>query len=210
MGGVCLVLAACQADHPAQDPPGAPESPRMEVVDSAGVELVDNLDQGLWGADERAVVEELRIGVVEGEEPYQLFQVSDVVWGPEGRIYVASQLSASVRVFDDEGRFVRELGGRGQGPGEFLDVTRLFPTPDRIWVGDWQQLRVTALTYEGEALEGWTFVHAGVISLLHKLPRGWLGLAYRPDAPRPRHPPRRHTARDPDLRGSGGAGRGRR
>jgi hypothetical protein len=189
VGGFPLVLAACQADHPAQDPPGAPESPRAEVVDSAGVELVDNLDQGLWGPEERAVVEELRIGVVEGEEPYQLFQVSDVTWGPEGRIYVASQLTASVRVFDDEGRFVRELGGRGQGPGEFLDVTRLFPTSDRIWVGDWQQLRVTALTYEGEPLEGWTFIHAGVISLLHKSPQGWLGVAYRADTPRPRRPP---------------------
>jgi len=183
---VPLVVAGC-GEEPGSETTPAP-SPAW-VSDSAGVEIVANFAEGVWGPGERGVEEVLRIGVVEGDELVQLFQVADVAFGPDGFLLVANRGTATIRVFDGDGRFVRELGGRGQGPGEFLDVSRLFPAHDRIWVMDMRQLRVTALSYEGEPLETWTFIHDGVISLLHLTAEGWLGLAYRSDRPRPARAP---------------------
>ncbi|MFQ6037388.1 MAG: hypothetical protein ACE5LV_02100 [Candidatus Aminicenantales bacterium] len=38
--------------------------------------------------------------------------------GPEGRIYVYDQADAFIKVYSPEGRLLRKIGGKGQGPGE--------------------------------------------------------------------------------------------
>lgn len=183
-------LAAC-SETEREEEATAPPPVSGQVTDSAGVEIVRNGVAGIWGTEEREVEEVLRIGVVEGAEPYQFFDVSAVAVDEAGRIYVANRMTASVRVFDPRGRFLRELGGKGQGPGEFQDVSRLYVTPDGVWVRDDRQLRVTGFSYEGELLDTWTFIHDGVISLYHEAPQGWLGLELRADEPRPVRPPPR-------------------
>lgn len=64
----------------------------------------------------------LDIGVVEGDELYQLHEVRDAVRLGDGRIAVAHQGTAEIRVFDGDGRFLLAAGGPGDGPGEWRQV----------------------------------------------------------------------------------------
>jgi hypothetical protein len=39
--------------------------------------------------------------------------------GPDGNIYIYDEKAALIKVFSPEGAFLRKMGGKGQGPGEF-------------------------------------------------------------------------------------------
>lgn len=72
-----------------------------------------------WGLSDEPVLE---IGVVEGDERYQLHDVTDAARLDDGRIAVAHQGTAEIRVYDAEGRFLLAAGGPGDGPGEWRQV----------------------------------------------------------------------------------------
>jgi len=60
------------------------------------------------------------LGDREGEA--ELISPRQVKEGPDGNIYVYDQLTAFLKVFSPEGRFLRKMGGKGQGPGEFQRI----------------------------------------------------------------------------------------
>lgn len=101
-GGLALG-SACEAD------PGDAASDRFEIVDSAGVALVLNGDVGPWGPNPLSVRETLRIGVVEGEDPYQLARVMDVAVAGDGRIYLSRGRPYQVDVFSPQGDLIRSV-----------------------------------------------------------------------------------------------------
>jgi hypothetical protein len=80
------------------------------------------------------LVEELSIGR-EDDPDYALTPVTGLAVGPD-LVYVALQQDAHVRAFDHDGRFVRTIGQRGQGPGEFGYVGQPGVSGDTLWVND--------------------------------------------------------------------------
>lgn len=70
-------------------------------------------------------------------ERKQLFRVRAVARLSRGGIVIANGGSAQLKLFDASGRFVREVGGRGQGPGEFESMGGVWILPgDTILVTD--------------------------------------------------------------------------
>lgn len=69
----------------------------------------------------------------------------------QGRIYVVQQGSnAPILVFDRQGSFLRTLGRRGSGPGEFQSAGFLVPgLGDSVAVWDYGLSRLTVLTVSG-------------------------------------------------------------
>jgi hypothetical protein len=62
----------------------------------------------------------------------------------QGRLYTVSRSRTAVIVFDSLGVRLAELGGLGEGPGEFRAIRRLFVTPgDSLYVSDWVTARMT-------------------------------------------------------------------
>jgi hypothetical protein len=55
------------------------------------------------------------IGDKQGDEIYAPVQVEE---GPDGNIYIYDRRTAFISVFSPEGKFLRKMGGKGQGPGE--------------------------------------------------------------------------------------------
>lgn len=126
------------------------------VRDSAGVVLVTST-RPLWDAiagwrvDPEPLVS---IGVETGEEPYMLSRVFDALRLPDGRILIGNSGTAEIRVFDPQGTFVRSVGRRGNGPGEWGDfaTVRFWRLADGSLLGyDGSNLRVhvfdSTLTY---------------------------------------------------------------
>lgn len=111
------VVPACQ--------PRADAGASSTVSDSAGVTIVVSerpawTDAAAWRIEPAPVVE---IGVESGEEPYQLNRVFNALRLPDGRILVGNSGSGEIRVFDSTGTFVRSIGRRGNGPGEFAEFS---------------------------------------------------------------------------------------
>jgi hypothetical protein len=171
-----VFVGTCTADSTPDAPDLAGEL-LVEQLDSAGVEIVINGRVGRWGSGPFEFERTLRIGVVEGEDAYQFHGVSGVAVDPEGMLYVANGQSATIRIFDAEGRFLREMGGKGSGPGEFQTLSGVVITERGVAAIDGQLLRVTEFTNEGEALETWRYAAAGLVNLRHWTPQGWLGMS---------------------------------
>lgn len=67
---------------------------------------------------ELRLIEELRLGRVDGSGPDVFTNIDDLAVDGHGRIYVADVGWREVRLFDRDGRFVRSLAPEGDGPGE--------------------------------------------------------------------------------------------
>jgi hypothetical protein len=125
------------------------------VRDSAGIAIVENPATGLWDADDApAITQEVDIGTADGPPETQFGMITGITTDSEGRIYVLDQQAKKVRAFEADGRFIREMGGEGSGPGEMSQgaagLLRL--AGDTLIVADLFQQRVNLYTPDGTAL----------------------------------------------------------
>ncbi|MEQ8329802.1 MAG: hypothetical protein RH859_04985 [Longimicrobiales bacterium] len=131
MGAIALAVAACSRGGDAAAGP--------LVRDSAGITIVENREArpgwtAPWILSEEPV---LRIGSAESDPSQLLFQVTDARRLDDGRVLVVNSGSAEVKVFDPDGRLLRTLGRRGDGPGEFRAPWHAYPmVGDSILVVD--------------------------------------------------------------------------
>jgi hypothetical protein len=95
---------------------------KAKLLTEAGVRVVANPAEPLYGEIKLSLEEELRIGK-EGDERTQFYRVRDIAADPQGNIYVDDYSNGRVQVFDPQGAFLRTIGRPGQGPGEFENPT---------------------------------------------------------------------------------------
>ena len=95
----------------------------------------------------------LSIGLVDGPEPYLLYDVTSLRLTSRGQIIVANAGTGEVRVFDSDGAFVGAVGRRGQGPGEYQHLTgiELFAR-DSLIVFDRDLRRLSVFSPSGQFL----------------------------------------------------------
>ena len=74
------------------------------------------------------------IGASEADEREMLSNVRQVAFDSRDNLYVLDAGNFRVLVFDASGRFVRQIGARGEGPGEFLQPIGLAVTVDDLLV----------------------------------------------------------------------------
>ncbi len=91
--------------------------------------------------------EEWRIVSDESSKDMLLTQVSDLVVLPDGRVVTAHSRETLLRVFDRNGKFLRTVGRRGQGPGEFTSAGSIGLLGDTLWVGDSPRYQLFDLTF---------------------------------------------------------------
>ena len=119
------------------------------IRDSAGVRIVLNADSPLpsWRLSEDAV---LSIGSVNGEGGQDLALPWSSVRVADGRIAVANARTDELRFYDSTGSFIRAVGGKGEGPGEFGLIALLNTfRGDSIIAADAMNPRLTLFDSEG-------------------------------------------------------------
>lgn len=126
---------------------------RVSVVDSTGVEIVETRSP-LWGAGDEWRISDapvLQIGTVEGDPAYELYRVAGVVRLSDGRIVVANDGSSQLRFYDAKGVHLRDVGGEGEGPGEFQFLLRIWTLrADSLATFDNSQMRVSIFDSQGK------------------------------------------------------------
>ncbi len=96
------------------------------------------------------LVEQIRIGTLTGAAEYSFSHIVSIAVGAGGRLFVADADLVSIREFDSEGRFVREIGRQGEGPGEFRSIAGVSVLPDgRLAAWDRRNRRVTVYGTDG-------------------------------------------------------------
>ena len=100
------------------------------IIKEGEVTVVKNPKEPMSGSDVLFLQEELSVGKAEGKEEYLFYDirspVSNVDVDAQNNIYVLDIKASQVKVFDKDGHFVRTIGRKGQGPGEFEGAWKIF------------------------------------------------------------------------------------
>jgi 6-bladed beta-propeller len=129
---------------------GTDASQGVEESDSAGVTIVVNRGAGAWRGAPWTAEQELRFGGDDAVPPSVFGRIADLDVDGAGRLYVLDQLAREVRVFDPDGRFLRRMGRRGEGPGEFGQfVNGVIVLDGTVVVADWTLGRLTTFDTAG-------------------------------------------------------------
>lgn len=113
----------------------------------------------------------MKIGLESQSEDYQLGNPIGVRTDSSGNIYIADKASLTIKMYDSEGVFVKEIGKRGRGPVEFLDINTFEITPDEnFFILDRGNLRYTEISNTGKHIKSqpvdfsmqWQFYPDGV------------------------------------------------
>jgi hypothetical protein len=100
------------------------------IIKEGEVTVVKNPKEPMSRSDVLFLQEELSVGKAEGKEEYLFYDirspVANVDVDAQNNIYVLDIKGSQVKVFDKDGHFVRTIGRKGQGPGEFEGAWKIF------------------------------------------------------------------------------------
>jgi len=179
---VCCVFLTVLASACGGDAPDGSSGPVEAVVrDSAGIRIVENpaSPRQQWMLSPQPV---LSIGALDGTDAEMLYQVTDVERLSDGSWLVANGGTEEVRVFDSEGNYLRTVGRAGEGPGEFVSLSRVYVLPaDSIAVYDSRQRRVTVFDPAGQTVRDFQFesLPDGTVSPFGRTTSGAWGVSRR-------------------------------
>jgi hypothetical protein len=122
------------------------------ITEEDGVIVVKNPMELMYGEEAFNLEEELTLGEAEGREEY-LFSRILIDVDENENIYVLDNQTATIRVFNKQGEYLKTIGKKGQGPGELISPRTIQITPqNEIMVYDFGIRRLTFFSLEGEFL----------------------------------------------------------
>ncbi len=111
-----IVLALAFGSGLATGPQGPAWQGKMEKKD--GLTIVSNPRLPLYRSDAVTLKEDLSFGEAQGGKEYMFFHAWGIDVDEGGGIYVMDQGDACIKVYAENGTYLRSIGRKGQGPGE--------------------------------------------------------------------------------------------
>lgn len=102
----------------------------------------------------RVLVEEWRLGGPDGRGPAAFSSEPAVVVDRRGVLYTRGSKDSHITAFDSAGGFLRTIGRRGQGPGEFVTASGHGLVGDTLWVSNWPSAAIS--TFDANGIHLWT------------------------------------------------------
>jgi hypothetical protein len=163
-GALILTLTACGD--------AAERDAGFTVTDSSGVTIARNASP----APDTVVFDRpaQRFGMEEGSPEYLFEYLSDVEPLADGRVVVVDNRGGRVALFDAAGRWVRDIGRRGSGPGEYTSPYRVWQEDGRLHVWDPVARRISRYDADGAFVDGETLAWKGTASPLVRLGGSWI------------------------------------
>lgn len=115
-----------------------------------GVKVVKNPKKPMYGEDVFIIEEELSFGDDEEDENYMFSDISHITVDNDGRIYILDRRESHVKLFDQDGKYVRTIGRQGQGPGELNNPIFVYFPRNELLVTQFE--RLSFFSPEGEFL----------------------------------------------------------
>lgn len=79
----------------------------------------------------------------------------DIAISDEGLIYILDSEDNDIKIFKQDGTFIKRVGRRGNGPGEFVRPWAIYIIKDEIYIADAGNKRVQILSIDGKYLRGY-------------------------------------------------------
>jgi hypothetical protein len=109
----------------------------QQVRDSAGVRIVTHSASArprtTWKLDPKPL---FQIGGADGTGPTEFSEIWDASRTRDGGVVVSDEPEMELRVFDARGQFLRKMGRKGAGPGEFFQIKDVMVYGDTIYAID--------------------------------------------------------------------------
>ncbi|HKS04679.1 MAG TPA: 6-bladed beta-propeller [Gemmatimonadaceae bacterium] len=108
------------------------------------------------------LVQEVSIGALDGPDEYVFGEVADIAVGEDGAIYVLDRTVNAIRMYDANGKYLRTIGRRGQGPGEMMAASGITTLGDgRLLLWETNLWRVNVYSATGAVLTHWSLATTG-------------------------------------------------
>ena len=108
---LCFILYFCFCSSPNK------WKGTKEIIN--GVTYINNTSEGIWRNSRKMVLKKiLSIGIDNGDENYILCYPRDVKVDSAGDIYICDIRDDAIKVYDQNGVYVKRFGSKGKGPGE--------------------------------------------------------------------------------------------
>jgi hypothetical protein len=140
-------LTCCKKSEPAHS---------IETID--GIEFVHNTRTPLYPEKTLEFVEDLFISPENDKGEILLYLPNRCAVNEEGNIYIGDYQDSSIKVFDPQGKYIKTIGRKGNGPGEFQTIGELSFLPDgRFLVMDWGQRRISFFSADDQFIASHNF-----------------------------------------------------
>jgi len=127
---------------------------KVKIKKEKGVTVVYNpkMPASLPGEPAQIILkEDLSIGVKEGQEEYMLLEPVSLEVDAQGNIYVLDRKASHIKVYDKNGKFLKTISKKGQGPGEVQGPRDIHITPKgEILVNDSSTRRLLFFSLDGQ------------------------------------------------------------
>ena len=100
----------------------------VEVID--GVEFIHNTETPMYPNKTVSFVEDLSISGEDSDGEIVLFNPSLSLVDDNENIYISETQDQVIKIFDSDGEYIKTLGAKGNGPGEFQRIWKLGATKD--------------------------------------------------------------------------------
>ncbi len=140
-----LILSACKKPV---------DKARVEIIDA--VEYVHNIETPLHPNKKITFEEDLSIGGEDEKGKIILFRPQRFIVDQNENIYIIDIQDQVIKVFDPNGKYLRTIGRKGEGPGEFKSIQYQAFLPDgRLLVMDYSAHRSSFFDSSGNFIESY-------------------------------------------------------
>jgi len=127
---------------------------RGTIEEENGVTVVKNPKEPMYGEDVFSLEEELTIGGEDKDSEPLFIDITYVRVDYEENIYVLDSRDCQIKVFDKNGKHIRKIGRKGQGPGEMQFPTMMdIVSGKEIMICDLRNNRISFYSLQGELLK---------------------------------------------------------
>lgn len=126
-------------------------SPEIEIPED-----IADLNQLLvYSADEPPVYSDVQfepVAVYGDTDDFFFSFMNDIAVDDNGHVYISDSSEGIIRVFNSDGDYVQSIGGKGEGPGEFNNISHMLIRNNKIYGLDAMQRRITAFNLDDFSL----------------------------------------------------------
>lgn len=112
---------------------------------------------GLYRAGRARLVADLVIDASTLPEEAQVQSAVDIDTDQAGNLYVLDMKACDIKIFDGTGKFVKAIGGKGQGPGEFQVPYLMAVSGKTILVYDAMDRKLSRFDLDGKFIKNLTW-----------------------------------------------------
>jgi hypothetical protein len=128
------------------------------IEKKSGVRMVLNPDYPRDGQITYSMTDAITLGPETGPEESIAFTPRSIRVDASGNAYVLDIEDIRIKIYDVNGNWIRNVGQRGQGPGEYMNINDFDVTKEgTITILDIPQRRITVLTNMGRFVSSFIF-----------------------------------------------------